>query len=267
MARRYYSSVAQRTTLASDLDNSSSTVVVAAVSGFPSSFPYTLIIDQDTVNEEIVTVTARSGTTLTVTRGVDGTTGVAHSAGATVNHGVSARDFDEPNAFINGTGVVTATLLATDAVETAKIKDGAVTSAKIADGTIVNADVSASAAIAQSKILDLTTDLATKANVSVTLNAQTGTSYSLVLTDNGKMVTLNNGSAITLTIPTNASVAFPTGAMIDLCQLGAGQVTVGGSGVTIRSQASALKLSAQYAAAQLRKIDTDEWLLVGSLTA
>jgi Major tropism determinant N-terminal domain len=58
---------------------------------------------------------------------------------------------------------VTADKIAGDAVTTAKIEDGAVTSAKIADGTIVNADINASAAIAQSKIADLTTDLADKA--------------------------------------------------------------------------------------------------------
>lgn len=101
MARRYYSSVAQRTTLSADITSTATTAVVAAVTGFPSSFPYTLILDQDTVNEELVTVTNRSGTTLTITRAVDGSTGVAHVAGSTVNHGVSARDFDEPNAFLN----------------------------------------------------------------------------------------------------------------------------------------------------------------------
>ena len=58
---------------------------------------------------------------------------------------------------------VTADKIAGDAVTSAKILDGAVTSAKIADGTIVNADINASAAIAQSKIADLTTDLAAKA--------------------------------------------------------------------------------------------------------
>ena len=58
---------------------------------------------------------------------------------------------------------VTAVKLAGDSVTTAKIEDGAVTSAKIADGTIVNDDINASAAIAQSKIADLTTDLAAKA--------------------------------------------------------------------------------------------------------
>jgi hypothetical protein len=65
-----------------------------------------LIIDQDTINEEVVSVTNRSGTTLTVSRAQDGTVAVAHSAGAAVNHGVSARDFDEPNAFLNAGGTV-----------------------------------------------------------------------------------------------------------------------------------------------------------------
>jgi hypothetical protein len=111
MARRYYSSTAARTTLSAGIDASQTTVGVVAVSGWPASYPYTLIIDQDTVNEEIVEVTARSGTTLTVTRAVDGTTGKSHDAGATVNHGVSARDFDEPNSFINGTGFIAPTIV------------------------------------------------------------------------------------------------------------------------------------------------------------
>lgn len=101
MARRYYSSTAVRTTLASSVSNISTSFVVNAVTGFPASTPYTLIVDQDTASEEVVEVTARSGTTLTVTRGVDGTTATSHSSGASVNHGVSARDFDEPNAFLN----------------------------------------------------------------------------------------------------------------------------------------------------------------------
>jgi hypothetical protein len=137
MARRYYSSTAARTTLASGIDDTVTTVEVVAVSGWPASFPYTLIIDQDTVNEEVVSVTNRSGTTLTVTRGEDGTSAVAHDAGAAVNHGVSARDFDEPNAFINGTGVVTTTLLADESVTAAKVDSETATIGQtlVADGS------------------------------------------------------------------------------------------------------------------------------------
>jgi len=97
MARRFYSSIAERTALAVGVNDSVGTLIVDAVNGWPSSTPYTLIIDVDTVLEEIVEVTARSGTTLTVTRGVDGTTAKAHDAGADVRHGVSARDFSEKN--------------------------------------------------------------------------------------------------------------------------------------------------------------------------
>ena len=103
MPRRYYSSTAARTTLSSGINSTATSITVGSVSGFPGSFPYTLILDQDTASEEVVNVTAASGTTLTVTRGQDGTTGVSHSSGAAVNHGVSARDFDEPNAHVNDT--------------------------------------------------------------------------------------------------------------------------------------------------------------------
>ena len=95
-------------------------------------------------------------------------------------------------------------------------------------------------------------------------NAQTGTTYTLALTDVAKVVSLTNGSAITLTIPTNATTAFPTGTQILLYQGGAGQVTVGGAGVTIRSQGSKLKLNGQYSVAGLLKVGTDEWVLFGN---
>lgn len=106
MARRYYSSTAVATTLSASANNSTTSITVTALSGYPAQFPYTAIIDPDTASEEVVTVTAASGTTLTVTRGVDGTSGVSHNAGAVFRHGVSARDFDEANAFVNGGGVV-----------------------------------------------------------------------------------------------------------------------------------------------------------------
>lgn len=107
MPRRFYSSIAVRTTLSSSISNSATSITVAAVTGFPTSYPYTLVIDEGISTQEIVEVTAGSGTTLTVTRGVDGSTAVAHSSGAAVNHGVSARDFNEPNEFLNAGGTVT----------------------------------------------------------------------------------------------------------------------------------------------------------------
>jgi hypothetical protein len=106
MARRYYSSTAVATTLSASVNNSATSITVTALSGYPNQFPFTAIIDPDTASEEVVEVSAAAGLTLTVTRGVDGTSGVSHNAGAVFRHGVSARDFDEANAFVNGGGVV-----------------------------------------------------------------------------------------------------------------------------------------------------------------
>ena len=98
-------------------------------------------------------------------------------------------------------------------------------------------------------------------------NAQTGTTYTLALTDAAKVVSLTNASPITLTIPTNAVTAFPIGTQILLYQGGAGQVTIGGAGVTIRSQGNKLRIFAQYGVAGLLKIATDEWVAFGNLAA
>ena len=100
----------------------------------------------------------------------------------------------------------------------------------------------------------------------LSINAQTGTTYTLVLGDAGSLVTLTNAGAITLTVPTNASVAFPVGTRVLLAQLGVGQVTVaGGGGVTVNADPG-LKIAAQYGGAELIKLATDTWLLVGRLS-
>jgi hypothetical protein len=101
----------------------------------------------------------------------------------------------------------------------------------------------------------------------VTINAQTGTTYIFVLTDQNKWVSFNNASAVTVTVPPNSSVAFPVGTQIEGAQLGAGQVTFAqGSGVTIRN-VPGLKIAAQYGVYGLMKIATDEWVLYGRLAA
>lgn len=104
----------------------------------------------------------------------------------------------------------------------------------------------------------------------LTLNAQTGTTYTFVLTDNrNKLVTASNASAQTYTIPLNSSVAFPTGSSINIIQIGAGQVTIqGASGVTVASTgatATAPKLRSQYSAATLIKVGTDSWYVIGDI--
>ena len=92
---RYYSSTAVTTTLSSSIGAGDTQITVASSSGFPSSYPFTLICEKDSANEEIVTVTGVVGSAFTVTRGVDGTSARTHSAGTAVEHGVSALDFTD----------------------------------------------------------------------------------------------------------------------------------------------------------------------------
>lgn len=101
-----------------------------------------------------------------------------------------------------------------------------------------------------------------------TTNAQTGTTYTIVLSDsNNTLVELNNAAAITVTIPTNATTAFPTGSQVNILQTGAGQVTVAGaSGVTVNGTPG-LKLRAQWSAASLVKRDTNTWVVIGDTSA
>ena len=105
---------------------------------------------------------------------------------------------------------------------------------------------------------------------SLSINAQTGTTYQFVATDAGKLVTLTNASAITVTVASNATVPFLVGAQINLAQYGAGQVTLVGASspnpVTINGTPG-LKCREQYSSATLIQIATDEWLLVGDITA
>ena len=108
-------------------------------------------------------------------------------------------------------------------------------------------------------------------STALTLNAQTGTTYTFVLTDaNNVLVTASNAAAQTYTIPPNSSVAYPIGSQINIIQIGAGQVTIqGASGVTVASTgatSTAPKLRAQYSSATLVKVDTNSWYVVGDLS-
>lgn len=95
-------------------------------------------------------------------------------------------------------------------------------------------------------------------------NNQTGTTYTLVLTDaDNKTVWMSNAAANTLTIPTNAAVAFPVGTKIMVMQEGAGATTVtGDTGVTVNGVSAGSKaVSAQYSGLLLSKRATDTWIV------
>jgi hypothetical protein len=282
VTRRQYKGAAASTTTTNGLGVGDTSVTLTATTGWPSTpaVPFIVVIDPGTSAEEKCSATI-SGSTLTLIRAQDDTTAAVHSAGATIYPVFSADEADEANLFastmttrgdlltmgsgptvgriaVGGAGTVlksdgtdaswatiVAANIASNAVETAKINDNAVTQAKLADRVVGSAELD-----------------------NLTLNAQTGTTYTLVLADAHKLVTQSNADGITTTIPPNADVAFEIGDQVNLLQLGAGQVTVAaGAGVTIRSEGTKLKLKGQYAAATCIKIASDEWVLVGNLSA
>jgi hypothetical protein len=158
-----------------------------------------------------------------------------------------------------GTGTVTSIVAGTG------LSGGTITtSGTIAIDTATTVDVST----AQT----LTNKTLTAPKINLTLNAQTGTTYTFVLGDNGQLVTASNASAQIYSIPTNASVAYPIGTQINIIQIGAGQVTIQAvtSGTTTVAStgatATAPKLRAQYSTATLIKASTDLWYVTGDIS-
>lgn len=105
--------------------------------------------------------------------------------------------------------------------------------------------------------------------VQFTLNDQTGTTYTPVLTDQYQvLVTRSNASASTMTIPLNSSVAFPVGTCISVLNKGAGAVTISGAaGVTVLSAGAtaASPVLNQYKSCALIQTSANNWYVVGAI--
>ncbi len=105
--------------------------------------------------------------------------------------------------------------------------------------------------------------------VGFTLNDQTGTTYTPVLTDQYQvLVTRSNAGASTMTIPTNASVAFPVGTVITVLNKGVGLVSISGAvGVTILSAGTvaAIPTLAQYKSCAIMQTSANNWYVVGAI--
>lgn len=274
---RLYSSISVETTLASTISNSATTMTVASGTGTGllggvtlgagNVDQFTVALDPDTANEEIVFITASSTDTFTITRARAGTSAVSHSAGATVKHVLTS---DDLNAFKASISPVTNLGFAGSTSGTTTVQASAV-----AGTTTLTLPATTDTLVGKTTTDTLTNKTLTSPTINdarqnLTLNAQTGTTYTLVLTDNGRLVTLSNASAITVTVPLNSSVAYATGAIINVQQIGAGQVTIqGASGVTITSTgatATAPVTRAQYSAASIIKTSTDSWTVIGDIS-
>lgn len=92
-----------------------------------------------------------------------------------------------------------------------------------------------------------------------TINNQTGTAYTLLASDAGKVVVLDNASAITVTVPSGLEAGFNC----SFVQKGAGQVTFSASSTTINNRQSHTKINAQYGVATLLAYAADTFVLAG----
>jgi hypothetical protein len=156
MTTRKYSSRSQQTTLSAPITNVAISAAVVSASALlggvtvSAAETFTIVIDPDTALEEVCDVSNYgSGNTLAITRQLDGSTGVAHSAGAVVRHMIIGRDLREANVHIENVASAHGLTIANVISNT---QTGVVTSTMILDGTILDADINAAAAIAKTKI-------------------------------------------------------------------------------------------------------------------
>jgi hypothetical protein len=220
---------------------------------------FTVALDVDTQNEEIVYVTGVSTDTLTIVRGQAGTSAISHTAGATVKHVLTSADLT-----FYTTGVATADAAIPNALVTAKGDIIAASASAVPDnlavgtnGQVLTADSTATLGV----------KWATPTETNLVFNAQTGTTYSLVAGDLNKLVTLSNAATITLTVPNGV---FTTGQQINIQQLGAGVVQIRSDGTSVLTSTGATStapnLRAQFSAATIVCTSSNNFTVIGDLS-
>ena len=290
---RKFSSTSVSTTLNAGINSSATSIVVAAGTGASLMGGVTLAagnvdsfgiaLDVDTQNEEVVWVTQVSGDTLTVVRARAGTSGIAHTAGATVKHvftgddatffttGTATADGAVPKSTVTAKGDL---IVGTASGVVARQGVGANDYVLTADSTTATGVkwAQGSGDVTLTGTQTLTNKTLTAPIITLGVNAQTGTTYTVLAADAANLITANNASAQTYSIPTNATTAFAIGTQINIIQIGTGQVTVQAttSGTTTilstGGTAATPKTRARYSAMTLIKAGTDLWYAVGDIS-
>ena len=274
MATRLFSSISVETTLASTINSAVTSMTVATGTAttllggvtLTANTQFTVAIDPDTANEEIVFITAGpSGDTFTISRGEAGSAAVSHSTGATVKHVLTSDDltaFETAVSPVSSIGFSGSTSGTTTVQATAIAGTNTLTLPATSNDTLVG---KATTDTLTNKTL--TSPVINSAKINLALNAQTGTTYTLVAADSGKLVTTSNASAITVTVPPSI---FAAGEQINIQSIGAGITSLAqGAGVTITSTGStstAPSLRAQYSACTVICTASNTFTVIGDLS-
>jgi hypothetical protein len=263
LARRRYSNIAPPQALTSGVSAAATSLSVGSTANYPA-VPFTIGLERGTIKEEVCLCTATTATTLTVTRGYDGTTAQTHDAGAIVEHTVAAIDYDEANAHLNASADGSAhpantvaysgsTNLAATNVEAALDEldaEKAAAAAATAAGTSYAGGTGMSATTVEGAIDELADE---KENVLRSISTQT-TAYTIGATDS---VVLCNGT-FTVTLPTAVG---RTGKTYEIKNIGTGTVTVDGNGSQTIDGALTFVLDAQYEAITIISDGSNWWVI------
>ena len=257
---RLYSSTSVETILSAGITASQTSMVVATgtattllggvtlAAGNVDQF--TVAIDPDTTNEEIVFITGVSGDTFTIVRARSGTTGITHASGASVRHVLTSDDLNffktavQPSSFTAKGQLLSASASGTTALVNVGTND-----------YVLTADSAQTAGLKWAE--------APTTSLNLTLNPKTG-SYSLIASDVNKLVTVTSASASTITIPNGV---FTVGQQINVTSLGDGLVTIDSDGTTVLRYTPGTVLRTKYSAATIICIATNTFLIVGDLSA
>ena len=265
---RKYSSISVETTLASGISNSATSMTVATGTGSAlmggvtlasgNVDIFTVALDVDTQNEEIVYITAVSSDTFTIVRGQAGTSAISHTGGATVKHVLTSADLNFYTA-----GVATADAAVPTATVTAKADLLVGLSAGVVDNLAVGTN---NQVLTADSAQTLGVKWATPVPADLTINAKTA-NYTLVAGDVNKLITMSDAGTLTLTVPNGV---FTTGQQINVQRLGAGAVQIRNDGTTVLTSTGATStapnLRAQYSACTIICTSSNNFTVIGDLS-